>query len=322
MDDTSTTSSGDMASALTEALSAASPSAPTTESTPTASASAATTEPPAEMPANVEPPATPGPIPFDRHEAALKNAREKAREEGLAEWRKQHGWAESVDRSAVEQAQRLGQLYTQNRVGFVSELIADALADPVNGREILSLMGRSLAQARGKSAEADAEPQPDINPQTGQPEYTVDWLNKMLAWKDRQVDARLEQRLAPFEQERKAAKERETLARIQTEADQQADAVVTRLKQSPGFWEHRQEIHDAMKADASLTVQDAYIAVVVPKLSHAERAKVVAETHTKAGARTATPSHTSTAAPKELAGMSMADALRHELAAAKSAGRM
>jgi hypothetical protein len=316
----STASNGDMASVFAETLSAASPAATTPEGTtpPPASASAATTVPPGDSAASTGIPATPqGPIPFDRHQAALDNARTKAKDEALAEWRQQHGWAEHVDRAAVEQAQRVGQLYAQNRVAFVDQLLQDALQNQTDGPQILSLIGRALASRRGQSAQLETEPEPDLQTEDGRGVYSATQLQKWRDWNNRQLEARFDQKLQPLQSAEERRAQDAAVAEMRTQAVTDAQALLTELRQSPGFKEHEVAIKAAMTADPKLSVEAAYRKVVVPKLSQTERQAVVADLQKTATATTASPTHSSAAPPKSYASMGFAEALRHELAAAR-----
>lgn len=106
----------------------------------------------------VEPGAVPpstekkGPIPFEVHSKALDNARTKASEEALAKHREQYGWAETVDRKAIEEAQRIGQLYTTDRAGYVRQLLAEAVTDPTLAPIVRSEAARILAGSRSAPA--------------------------------------------------------------------------------------------------------------------------------------------------------------------------
>jgi hypothetical protein len=64
------------------------------------------------------------------HKTALENARTKAAEQAQQEFESQFGWAKSVDRGAVEEAARLGQLYQTDRAGYIRQVLAEAITDP------------------------------------------------------------------------------------------------------------------------------------------------------------------------------------------------
>ena len=118
---------------------------------------AATTQPAetTNAQAPVHPSEKTGPIPFDVHKTALDNARTKARAEVEAEL----GWAKSVDRAAVEEAARIGQLYQTDKPAYIRQILSEALASP----ELAPLVRSEAARVLGsRPKEQTAEIEPDI----------------------------------------------------------------------------------------------------------------------------------------------------------------
>src|SRR3990167_4887959 len=165
------------------------PATPSLESQPAERANADTIVPPAaETTGDVVTPAlTPGEPPKERWPDILANRRTKASDEGMAEWKQQYGWAESVDRAAVEEASRIGQLYQQDRAGYLKQLTQEALADPTLAPIIRSEAARVLAGA--KQAQPESEPDIPILDQQGN---VVGHLNEIV---ERRLAARLEKEI-------------------------------------------------------------------------------------------------------------------------------
>ncbi len=111
--------------------------APVPEAAPVA---AAGTEP---VPPVETPKPTPGPIPLAVHEQALKNARAKEREAAQQEFRQQYG-----DPAVAREAMQWFQSAARDRVGFLTSVINEALADPELAPQIASLAGRTLGNVR------------------------------------------------------------------------------------------------------------------------------------------------------------------------------
>lgn len=300
--DESTISGGDIAAAF-DAASGASPA----PSEPTAAPSGAdTTVPPAESGVS-DPSVTAGPIPFDRHKAALENARN--------EWRDKYGWAEGVDRQVIAEAQRVGQLFTQQREQFVDQLLAEGLQDPEMGPKLVSVLARHFGALRQRAQQApteDPEPQADRQAEDGTLLYSAAQQAKWAEWRERRLLAQIDQKLQPMQQDREQRMLAEKTAQLQRDADAQADELLTELRTSPGFKDHEKEMKAAMMADPRLTVEAAYRRIVVPKLSQIERSTVLADQHSKVHAGTASPTKATTTAPIDKKDLSWRDAFAHE----------
>lgn len=285
------------------AADASSASSPSTDTT-AASASTATTEPSA---VGASPEASPqqptGEPPRERWADILNNTRDKTRAEVLAEWRQQHGWAESVDRRAVEQAVRLAQTYQQDPSGYIRGVLAEGLANPQLAPLIRSELGRLLAQRQGASD--DGEPQADIPVEfpdgSTKRVFSAEQLAKREAWLQQRWMGQVEQRMAPA----LGAAEKLQQQEAQHQAHAWSSGFVGEIAAYPGFAEHKaaigQEVARVLNQHAgdrrvndpsfleAVTLR-AYTKLVTPTLAQsagkAAEKKLLDDLNTKAAAST------------------------------------
>ena len=279
-------------------------SAPATEET-TAPVTTDTTDPAATVQADatatVEPPVgdtkpVPG-VPPEKHwPTILENARTKAKEEALAEYRAKVGWAEQVDRSHIEQMAQMGQLYATDRAAFTRQYFAEALADPELAPVIRSEAARILGQ---RTTPAEPEPIPILNDK-----------NEVVGTLQDVVERMLSERLTPFEQDLQTRQQREQAAEDARQQDALVQQETESIRQSvftlPEFEPHKAEIlakaKDFLKADSRVSVEAAmhraYAAIVIPMLAKSERAKVFNDLTKKPAASSVSPSSGTTAIPK------------------------
>lgn len=192
------------------------------------------TAPAAIAPAGTLPAGTPGevvqleakgPIPFDVHHTALANARTKAIEARDQQWQEKAGWVLALPQNQQEAAPQLVRDFYTNPAMFIANVYSTLANHPQWGPQLRAFIGQG--NGNGHAPVSD-EPQPDVeiivNPQTGQTvrSYSADQQAKREAWLSKQYDQRFEQRLAPFEEARRAEKDRADRA----EFDRQATASV------------------------------------------------------------------------------------------------
>lgn len=272
------------------------PADPSPETPPAASASADATVPPAEATSADTPTETPkGEPPKERWDSILANARTKAKDEALAEWRQQHGWAESVDRGAVQEAARIGQLFQQDRVGFLRQVLAEAVAD-----QTLAPMVRSeAARVLGMRAQPTVDLSPDVpvinaNGQEVTRTYSAERVQGIV---QQAIAEALAKEVGPLKETvQSVAQERAHAAQLH-QADQVAEQIYQQALTWPGFKEHEKAVGAEWDKHPDWSVQDAYIAVVVPKLQAAEKARTLDELKTKAQASTVNPAAAAVASP-------------------------
>ncbi len=231
-------------------------------------------------------PSTQGPIPFEVHHQALANARAKA----VEEWRLQHGWAESVDRRAVEEQARIATLYQQDRPGYIRQILAEAVTDPTLAPVVRSEAARILGQ---RQPQVDLSPDIPVIDEAGNvvnQSYSADRMKQVVAAEIAKALGTFGEKVNPLLQERaqRQAQEAEA-AQIR-----QLDAHVGDLYQEacdvlPHFKEHEVAIAEAMKAipgDPAKAMRQAWKQVVGPTLSAKAKAEVLDSFSKKAAAQT------------------------------------
>jgi hypothetical protein len=139
----------------------------------------------------------------------------------------------------------------------------------------------AAAQKQTAHTDDDPEPEPDYDLGDGKKTYSLDGLKKRDAWSRRQaikeLNAGLDQRLKPFEDQAKAQREAEAEAARKTEMNAHLQKRIERARKWPQFKENEAEILSAMDAERTkgnfVTFEDAYMQVVVPRLA-GDRTKI------------------------------------------------
>lgn len=267
------------------------------------------TTPEGQKPEPTKPARKAGPIPFEVHETALKNARTKAIEEARPqieqEIRQRYAWADVVEEPDREELSALYRGLKTDLIGTLTTLIDNASQHPEHAKTLRSQAARLLSAARrvqGESATDDDEPQPDIPLEDGRAVYSAEQLAKRDAWRERRLMAQFDQKLQPFQQDREAAQRATAFAELTQRATQIREA----YEAKPHFTEHKAEIAALMQANPEMTIGDAYAEIlttkVLPGAKGEERAAVLADIHRKAGAGTLNPAQTTTGTPTKPTG--------------------
>ena len=233
-----------------------------------------------------------GPIPFPVHETALANARAKER----AEVEGQYAWAKGIDERHRGTVQEFYRLLDGAPDQAAERVIVTALSDPQHASAMRSMLGRLLG-TRGTGQPAARQdtggglPDPDYEDQaTGAKFLSYERIPELVDAIERRIEAKYSSRLGPLEQDHRTRQQRAEEAERQREARDWAAAEHARIaKEYPHYAEHETEIGQAMEADPDLTVQEAYIRIVVPKLSALELKKVVADQQHKSSAASINP---------------------------------
>lgn len=240
-----------------------------------------------------------GPIPFDAHKTALENARTKAAQEADAKYQ----WANVI---AEQHRDTVGQFYRlldAEPTQAVEVLISQIANDPQHAPKLRSLFGRLLGTraqaAQADPAQAGALPEFDAEgvDEHGNriPLYSGNAMQKFAAAIEARIDAKYSKKYGPLEQDFQTRQQTAADAKAKADIDAWAQKEFTRISQYPHFAEHKAAIAQAMNADQNLSVQDAYIQVVIPKLQMQERQSVVASLHDKSHAASIAPSNQATA---------------------------
>jgi hypothetical protein len=216
----------------------------------------------------------------------------------LKAFKEQFGWAEQVDRHAIQQLQPYAQMFATDRAAFLRQVIADSMADATLGPQIRSELGRALAT---RGAQPQTEPQPDLPIELADGRvvhlYSAEQQAKREAWVREQLLGQIKQEFAPVVQTTQAiVAEREATAR-QRQADEYGTTTFAKAQKWPGMdsEDNRKAVHDAIKAmnlqsddprDVSLALNEAYLQVVVPKLTQSAQSKLLDTLQQKAAAST------------------------------------
>lgn len=245
-------------------------------------------------------PETPqGPIPFDRHQSILENARTKARQEAEKEFRQKYGWADRYQPQQVEQSTRLYQWLSENPKAFLSYLKAQV------GDE-----GPAQAPAR-----AEEPPQPDLRAEDGTPVYSAPQLQKLQAWERRQYDERLEKLQKRLDEQDRVAQMRQ----IAVDAKASASQLLAQARSTwPLFADLQPDVLEAMRQDPALNLHDAYIRVFSEKgqerLKNQWQQEYTGTLATKQSASTPPPGKPS-GTPKKYIDMDVRELVEQEYAA-------
>ena len=255
----------------------------------------------------------PGPMPFQAHKTALENARTKERERVTQEFDQQYGWAKTADRGAIESAQQIGQMYANDRPGFIRQVMAEALADPNMAPLIRSEAARVLGQ-RAQAQPQTAPPvdlSPDIpvmdgNGQIVAQTYSHERLQQVVA---KAIEDFATRELSPIKQDYQTRQQAAEAQRAQQELQTATQDIYSEaLDVLPNFKEHEQDIAAvfatlpaSMAPDKALRA--AWKQVVGSKLANADqvRATQLTELKTKAAASGVNPASsviTSTGRPR------------------------
>lgn len=263
---------------------------------------AATTQPAETKTPDGTPTATKGPIPFDVHETSMRNAREKTRAEVETEYQTKYGWVEN-QRSQIEQAVQLANLYSTDKAGYVRQLLSEAANDPTLAPVVRSEAARIMGAHRNDAA-IDLEPDISVSDANGQIVSQTYSAQKVQAIVQKAVQDALAKEVAPLKQAHEATQHREALQQIDATAKTQATEVMGRASKWEGFTEHKKEIAEAFRLNPSWTVEQAYLdvlhRVILPSRDRSSQAQTMASLKDKAVAQVETTTGTAAAPGKKL----------------------
>lgn len=180
------------------------------------------------------------------------------------------------------QAQQVEDIMDKEPERFVNMMLQ---ANP-GYREVMQkvLGGAAAAAAQPQTPAADNDPEPEMDRDLGNGErtYSAEGFKKLREWERRQgkrdAEALINEKLSPYEKERKEKADRERVEAIHTQA---REAIATKLEKArkwPEFTKHEEEIAKAI--NTGLNLEDAYMQVVMPKLAadrNAMREAILAE---------------------------------------------
>ena len=264
------------------------PAEPSTETTEAASAADAT-EPSAEgTPGEATPDdVSKGEPPKERWDDILNNQRTKAREEALAEWRQQYGWAEQVDRSAVEQHAQWAKLYQQDPATFFRTILTEGAAN----EQVAPILRSEAARILGARQQPQVDMSPDVpvidqNGNEVTRTYSADRVNQIV---QHAIQEALTKELGPLKQTVETVAGERQAALQERQAEQAATGIYQQAQTWPGFKEHEAAIAKAFAEHDDWSLQDAYISIAVPQLQAATKAQQLDELKTQAAASAVNP---------------------------------
>ncbi len=283
---------GDMTAAVEAAFASATP-APATETTTTTPEVSPTATPVTESTPAVEP----GPVPYARFKEVNDQAGLSKKElETLA-------WAKAIKSEHAPHVAAFYQRISQDPLSILEHEVRELLSNPQTAPQVRSWAARTLGTRVANTGGTeplmdDTEPPPDLQFQDGTTTYSTEQLRKRDAWRDAQLDKRVGERLKPLQQ----FTEQQMVEQIKVKATADATAEVAALKQQPYFEEHKADVREAMLANTSLNLKQAWAQVfiekVIPKISAGKAATTVQKT--QAGtANPARPSGAAAGPPKD-----------------------
>lgn len=251
---------------------------PSADTTPAVSASADAIVPPADPSVSEITPAS-GPIPFDRHKSILDGAYKER--DALKTQLDTLSWATQVDRTAVQEAARIGQLYQQDRAGYIRQVLAEAITDPTLAPLVRSEAARALASGRQIASGPPPIPDVQILGDDGKP---IGMLRDL-------VEQYAESKLGPIKQDYESRQaQAKDAADKQRDTDYVQDIYSEALDVLPGFKEHQVEIAKVFEAmpghDHARNLRAAWKQVVGSTLGQVNqvKAQTLDELKTKAAA--------------------------------------
>lgn len=246
-----------------------------------------------------------GPIPYDRHEAVLTKARNEAAK------------VQQELQARIEALSKFESEEVQTRLKLMDLLESDPARAVAVLKQVDPERFAHMAWAAEQAAEAAAatsaqpaaaapgeKPQPDALLPDGTLGYSAEGALKLVEW-------RLAQERPKFEQE--IATLRKELSPITDEHEARVEFDKSVLRMRPvleqarqnwdGFKEHEQEIREQLVKNQTWSLDDAYRAVVLPKLKSnreairaEERKRILDEMNAKGKATGVLPGHVPAAA--------------------------
>lgn len=179
---------------------------------------------------------TAGPIPFDRHKAALDNARTKAIESTVQQVKESYG-------AGIDFQTR----FDADPVGTFAQVFDGLMQHPTFGPAVLSHAAKALSARRGQAA-LDQEPQPDLQAADGTLLYSAEQLAKREAWTHRRLQAEMARALTPFQQREQALQQQQAMEEAKAAATQRMGTLYQSFAVQPHFTANKPAIVARFKA--------------------------------------------------------------------------
>lgn len=215
-----------------------------------------------------------GSMPVDRHKAVLTNARNKTRAEVEREFQSKYGWADQFDRTRAEHG-----------LGILNGLDKNP---EQTLRHLAAVLGVNFAPPAPK--EPEGPPPADVKLEDGSEFYTAPQMAKLLAWKDSQIDAKLQQ----IDSRYKPLIERQVQSEMREASTAEAGQTLAECRAKwPSFQPLENDIKQLMTDDPRLTLERAYITAFaakgLPALEQQYQTDRASQLQRKAAASTAPP---------------------------------
>lgn len=239
-----------------------------------------------------------GEPPAWRWQDILENARKASAKEAEDRTRQEYAWAKDL----ADESERQGLMVWR----------AAMHGDPQALRQIKG-NAQAMQWLRGLTTETpaavDTEPEPDLQAGDGTLVYSAPQQRKWQDWKERQLEAKFDQKLQPFQTVAQSFQQEKATAAYTTSVSQ---VIASMAAKDPAFSEHKAAVAQVLQADQRLlalalgtetappdpatAIEVAWGRVhreqVLPTLSQRERSSVLADIHHKSAATTVNPSRT------------------------------
>jgi hypothetical protein len=239
-----------------------------------------------------------GPVPYQRFSEV--NKQKNAYEQEL----KALAWAKDLDQQALLRSVQWHADAQRDPAAFFNQIYGQA--PPALQAKIRALFVQASARP---AAPGDAEPQPDIQTDTGVPVYSARQQALREQWFKRQVMAEFKQLVAPLQQETQRSQQLREAALLDHRTRTFAQTTAKDATEWPHFKDHLKPILVELQklppgnteAEETLNLHRAYMTVyrrdVLPSLNGKSEAAVLADLKTKAVAGSAHPNAGGTTAP-------------------------
>ena len=252
-----------------------------------------------------------GPIPYDRHEAILKKAREDAAAESAARFSQYQG----LDHMTPDQWGAVSGLMTRlasSPLDTIGELLDEMGQNPANARQLQQWISQRFpAPAQMSAPVAAQQPAPVHEDPMPQPDseggYTTAGLAKLLAWQSRQTMAEMTKATAPLQSELSRMKSERDHRELVTQANEYATNLLSEVAALPGFRENQAAIKQRFlqlrfpkgtpNGDITAALYKCYLDIALPTFAQSAKQTMLNTLDHKAKATTTTPQGRTAAAP-------------------------
>lgn len=251
----------------------------------------------------VEPPK--GPIPFDRHESILAGVRAELqqRDERLEALK----WATDYQPDAIQRYAEYDQeLAAKGPVQVAFDMLRAAMKRPEHAAQVRSLAARMMRGGNGQPnvpngstpAADNAMPGPDAPDGS----YTLQGLQKVLAWQERRILATVGKDVAPLKEAHQSSVQQQRQAERSRYVEQRTAQYVAHIEKLPFASENQEAIVAAFSAMPAKTEADlasnmflAYHQVVDPIRDGKVKQAAISDLTSQAQANSARPTTTTVA---------------------------